>query len=84
MSTQVADLRADQLLTRSEVEALLKCSRSSVYELIRRAGFPKPIKVGPRQNRWLRTEISEWLAQQPRAHIKSEVKIEEPGLDPAA
>lgn len=49
-----------ELLTRSEVLAILKCARSTVYVLMESDDFPRPIKVG-HANRWLRSELEAWL-----------------------
>ena len=56
------------LLTRHEVQDMLKCSRSALYSWMENAAFPKPKKLG-RANRWFQVEIEEWVALQPRATI---------------
>ena len=53
----------NDLLTRDEVLALLKCSRSTLYVLMDSQGFPRPLKVST-ANRWLRTEVDAWLDRQ--------------------
>ena len=58
-----------ELLTRHEVQALLKCSRSSLYAWMESAAFPKPIKLGS-TNRWVPGEIEAWIQMQPRAVIQ--------------
>ena len=60
-----------ELLSREEVLAMLKCSRSTLYSLMA-AGFPKPFKLSRRVNRWRRCEIEDWLDKRPRAQIKVE------------
>lgn len=60
----------DPLLTRDEVLRLLKVSRSSLYLLIAKGGFPQPVKLGPLSNRWVEREVQEWLRTRPRAMIK--------------
>ena len=57
-----------QLLTLPEVIAAVKCSRSTVYVLMRREGFPVPLKVG-RNNCWLASEVDEWIAKQATARV---------------
>ena len=59
------------LLPPEEVLEILKCSRSTLYSLMAK-GFPKPIKLSSRKNRWRRCEIEEWIDQRPRAQIKVE------------
>ena len=53
----------NDLLTRDEVLALLKCARSTLYVLMESHGFPRPLKVST-ANRWLRTEVDAWLDRQ--------------------
>ena len=51
----------DQVLnTLSEVLAILKCSRSSLYAWIKDKGFPKPLKFGS-SSRWLAAEVEAWI-----------------------
>ena len=60
------------LLTLAEIQTLLKCSRSAVYQWMAGDGvdtrFPAPVKLG-RANRWIQSEVEEWFALQPRALI---------------
>ena len=53
----------NDLLTRDEVLALLKCARSTLYVLMESHGFPRPLKVST-ANWWLRTEVEAWLDRQ--------------------
>ena len=60
---------AIDLLTLDEVLDMLKCSRASIYAWMDGCGaappFPRPIKIGS-GNRWVKSEILEWVAAQPR------------------
>ena len=56
-----------QLITRKEVEAQCRITRSTVYRLMRAGEFPEPIRIGPRSIRWRVSEIEAWLADRPRA-----------------
>ena len=49
-----------ELLTRDEVLAIVKCSKSQIYVLMGSDDFPRPIKVGS-ANRWIRSEVEAWL-----------------------
>ena len=49
-----------EILTLPEVLAVVKCSRSSIYALMKSGGFPAPLKVG-RDNRWLACEVDAWI-----------------------
>ena len=52
------------IMTIEEVLSAVKCSRSTLYVLMRREQFPAPFKVGPRRNRWVAAEVAEWLEKQ--------------------
>ena len=47
-------------LTRDDVLAIVKCSKSQIYNLMESDDFPRPIKVGS-SNRWLRSEVEAWF-----------------------
>ena len=67
MTTATVDL-----LTRDEVLEQLKIGRSTLYSWMEGEGvspnFPLPVKIGS-LNRWVPSEIAEWVALQPRASI---------------
>lgn len=52
-----------EYLLRDEVLAIVKCSKSQLYNLMEREDFPRPIKVGS-SNRWIRSEVEDWFAVQ--------------------
>ena len=47
-------------LTRDEMLAIVKCSKSQIYNLMELDDFPRPIKVGS-SNRWVRAEVEAWF-----------------------
>ena len=55
------------LLTRAEVQARVRISRSRIYVLMRSGEFPLPIRIGRRAVRWDETELEEWLDMRPKA-----------------
>ena len=55
-----------ELLTRREVEAMVRLGRSAIYRLMREGRFPLPIVVGARSVRWRSGEISQYLESRPR------------------
>ena len=57
----------ERLLTRAEVEARTKLSRSTLYRKMRENTFPVPIRIGARAVRWPESEIESWIAGRPRA-----------------
>lgn len=57
----------DHLLTRPEVEALVRLSRSEIYRRMRKGQFPLPLRIGDRAVRWKASEVEKWLEERPRA-----------------
>ena len=58
-----------EILTIDEVLTAVKCSRSTLYVLMRSGGFPRPLKVGLRHNRWLASEVEEWIEERAAARV---------------
>ena len=58
-----------KLLTLPEVAEALRCSRAQVYTLIKRDGFPRPVKIGQRNSTWLASEVQEWIEAQATARV---------------
>lgn len=48
---------------RPAVEELTGLSRSTIYDLMSRDEFPRPVRLTPRIVAWPESCISEWLAQ---------------------
>ena len=57
-----------QLLTRSEVEASVRLTTSTIYRLMRSGKFPEPLRIGPRAVRWRASELDAWLEGRPYSH----------------
>ena len=53
----------EELMTIETLAEYLKVSRSTVYKLIRRKGFPI-ISVSPRKPRFYRHQVMAWLESQ--------------------
>lgn len=53
-----------QVLNAKDVLNVLRCSRSTLYKLLGSPTFPKPFKLGERQNAWLRHEVEAWIMSQ--------------------
>lgn len=45
------------------VRARVDLSRSSIYDLIAKGKFPRPIKLGARSVGWLDSDIDNWLRE---------------------
>jgi prophage regulatory protein len=51
------------ILRRKQVEARTGLSRSTLYSMIQRGQFPRPVTLTARAVGWLETEIEQWLAE---------------------
>ena len=60
--TTLADKR---ILRRSQVIARVGLSRATLYRLIARGVFPRPVRLSERATGWRSDEVEEWLASRP-------------------
>ena len=51
------------LLRRSDVEGLVRLSRSAIYSKMSKGTFPRPKSIGDGSVRWLKSEVMEWIDQ---------------------
>lgn len=56
---------ADHHLRRPAVEAATGLSRSTIYDMMDRGEFPRPVRIGRRAVAWPESVIADWLAQRP-------------------
>ena len=49
-----------QLMTIDEVASLLRVHSKSIYRLIKRGGFPRPLKIGA-ASRWDLAAVQNWI-----------------------
>ncbi|MCE8540279.1 AlpA family transcriptional regulator [Ruegeria pomeroyi] len=66
----MTDLSNLKILRRREVESIIKLSRSTIYNLMAKGEFPKPIKLGARAIGWLESDIRDWLNQRATGDIE--------------
>lgn len=52
----------DKSYRRRAVEEITGLSRSSIYDMMARGEFPKPIRIGKRAVAWRESDIAEWLS----------------------
>ncbi len=50
-----------RMLRRREVETRTGLSRSTIYELMAKGSFPKPVLLGSKIVCWIEQEIEAWL-----------------------
>lgn len=53
----------DQLLDRGDLARLLRVSRDTVKDMVRRSVLPRPIRLGYRTIRWRQRDIERRLAE---------------------
>lgn len=63
------EAQSPRLLSMSQVTALTTYSRPSIYRLVRKGRFPKPIKLGDVKIAFDANEVNAWLRERPRAAI---------------
>jgi len=51
-----------RLLRRPEVERLVGLKRSTIYDLMARGEFPRPVRIGIRAVAWAESDICDWVA----------------------
>lgn len=51
------------VLRRRDVEARVGLSRSSIYALMARSEFPKPVRLSARAVAWREADIERWLSE---------------------
>jgi prophage regulatory protein len=56
---------AEHHLRRRAVEATTGLSRSTIYDMMDRNEFPRPIRIGKRAVAWPESAIEEWLKSRP-------------------
>jgi prophage regulatory protein len=54
------------LIRRSEVENMVRLSRSTIYAMISRGEFPPPLKIGRRAVAWRLADVQEWIDRRQR------------------
>ena len=58
---------AEKHLRRRAVEEITGLSRSTIYSMMDRGEFPRPIKITGKAVAWPESAITEWLASRPIA-----------------
>ena len=51
-----------RILRMPDLSRYLGISKATIYRLLNRRRFPKPIKLGPRAVGWKITDVDEWIA----------------------
>ncbi len=64
-------------LKRKEVLGLVSLSSATLYRMMSRGEFPRPVQVGRRAARWRSDEVEEWLASRPHTAPESPGRAKE-------
>ena len=62
--TTLADRR---ILRRWEVAELIGLSQATLYRMVSRGEFPRPVQISPRCTGWRADEVQEWVSSRPQA-----------------
>ena len=60
---------ADKHLRRPAVENLTGLSRSTIYDLMAKGAFPRPVRLTAKAVAWPESAVAEWLAQRPMTDV---------------
>ena len=52
---------AEKLLRRPDVEEITGLSRASIYAMMSKGNFPRPLRLGPRAVAWRASDVQEWI-----------------------
>jgi prophage regulatory protein len=55
----------DKHLRRPAVQELTGLSRSTIYDLMAKGAFPRPVRLTTKAVAWPESAIADWLAQRP-------------------
>jgi prophage regulatory protein len=56
-----------QILRRPAVEAATGLSTSTIYDMMARGDFPRPVRLGKRAVGWRERDVTEWLESREQA-----------------
>ena len=56
---------ADRHLRRPAVEDMTGLSRSTIYDLMAKGAFPRPVRLTGKAVAWPESAIADWLAKRP-------------------
>ena len=63
-----------RLLKQQDVVRLCSLPKSSLYALMDRGEFPRPVRLGKRAVRWWSTEVEAWLEDLPRSEGGAKIR----------
>ena len=83
-----------KILRRPALLARVGISQATVYRMMSRGEFPRPVRVGQRATGWRTDEVEEWLASRPHTvpespgrakvgHLRTPPQIQGMSQDPS-
>lgn len=63
MTEKMRQLVAQKHLRRRAVEELTGLSRSTIYDLMAKGAFPRPVKLTAKAVAWPESLVTKWLAE---------------------
>lgn len=60
------DISNTEILHMTEVLAMIRLSRTTLYRMCRDGEFPQAVQIGRRRKAWHRHEVEEWMRNLPR------------------
>ena len=61
----------DRILRIKEVCDIVRVHRSTLYKMMGRGEFPKPLRLGPTARGWRQSDIDKWMQDLPEVEIRS-------------
>lgn len=61
----------DRILRIKEVCNIVKVHRSTLYKMMGRGEFPRPLKLGQSARGWRESDIVRWMENLPEAEIQT-------------
>lgn len=63
------EVSEDRMLRMPEVRTITGLGKTTIYRMIQRGEFPKPVQLGGRAVGWRKSGICEWIDTRPEAAI---------------
>ncbi|MCY4429825.1 MAG: AlpA family phage regulatory protein [Rhodospirillales bacterium] len=61
----------DRILRIKEVCDIVHVHRSTLYKMMGRGEFPRPLRLGPASRGWRQSDIDKWMQDLPEVEIRS-------------
>ncbi|MEM5455822.1 AlpA family transcriptional regulator [Paraburkholderia phytofirmans] len=68
---QPGGVKMDQVMRMKDVVKKIGLCRATIYAMISRGEFPRPIRIGERATGWRESELEAWLSNRTSARERS-------------